>query len=1175
MILAAVLFTLLRAAVPYITDYGDAIEEQLSLYLAMPVEIGEVEADISWLVPRLRLIDVSFREKETNRLIVHFDEIDLSLDWIKTIEYMRPELGLISLVGPELWVEYNRDGNLVVQGYEVGVDRQSPTAIPIEVNQLLSSISIYIVNAKIHWQDLQHNGQKLNLTDVNIALINDSPGHTLSVKTALPMHYGKHLEIIVDIEGKLTEPLNWQGRTYFNIDDLQVKKWFDDYWKLLGYSGGGQMNASVWIEWDKQQVNEVNARFDGQQLSFSYKDKDVRSWFLDKFTGDYRWKKNPNGWQLDARNVDIERDQRPWPFPAAASVRMDREKNQLDVQANFARLEGLAYVAGFAASFFENTEFKWDETIEPFKPAGDLYDLNLVVPIDQPNNIKINTRFSDLSYTSPNYIPSVKGLAGRLSFDEKGTRLKLASQHVDLDFNGLFRDPMHLNVISGEMLIYREADSWHLDTEKITAITPHITTQTRLEVSIPDNAPAFINLISKYKQGNAAFTRSYLPTAIMGDDVVSWLDNSIVNGDITQGGYLLYGNLEDFPFNQHQGVMEALFNVENMRLKYQPDWPALEALSAEVCFYGKSMDIQDAEGKLYGGGFKNTRVQINDMSSPRLDLSGEVYAPLSDMLAYVGDSPLADKLGSYLLGFKTRGDADLLLEFKLPLSGDDEMKLNGTLGFKGNEVYLPEQDYRLKGLSGDLAFTESATTASDLKVSLDGFPLSIDVATKQMQQNFLTKVGVKGYAPASSVLAPVPKLRDYISGGANWDVDIQIRQGDDREADVDVLLNSDLKGVATEFPGPFKKEKEQELPLKLHVGLVGEDELNIDFVYGASTTFRGKRSNLKWDVELKADAISGKAHFAENFQQSDNVMLEVDYLDANAFIEKSDDAMDDIQLAPQDVPSLDIKVKTIDWKKLKLENLSLQTQRTRSGMTIEHFELHAPSAKIKTKGTWLTSWRYKNTTTLDIEFETEDLGQLLEQLEISKGIRKTDGRIHARWQWHAEPYNFNWQVLQGDADLALRNGQLRDFDPGAGRLLGILNFETLLSLDMGNQVSEGFAFDKMRGSFSFSQGNAYSDDFNIEGKVANIRMEGRIGLSDEDFDQTITVIPGVGSTLTVIGAVTGGPVTAAAVHLFQKIFGIDEIARYTYSVTGPWDNPEVKLLSVPASTEETNNEIDI
>ncbi|HEY9050955.1 MAG TPA: AsmA-like C-terminal region-containing protein, partial [Gammaproteobacteria bacterium] len=269
----------------------------------------------------------------------------------------------------------------------------------------------------------------------------------------------------------------------------------------------------------------------------------------------------------------------------------------------------------------------------------------------------------------------------------------------------------------------------------------------------------------------------------------------------------------------------------------------------------------------------------------------------------------------------------------------------------------------------------------------------------------------------------------------------------------------------------------------------------------------------------------------------------------------------------QQVPPLDINIHMLDWKAMQFRDISLQSRRDKKGMIIDHLEAQGPSISLVGKGDWLTGWRNPHTTTFDFILRSSDFGTALKQLEITEGVRNTEGEIVFKWQWNAEPHKFSWDLVNGEALIKVEDGSLSDIEPGAGRLLGLLNFETLLSLDFGSQVSKGFAFDTMNGKFRFNAGNSFTDDFMIKGKVADVSMQGRIGLTNEDYDQVITVIPGVGSTLTVIGAVAGGPVTAAVVHFVQKVFGINRMAAYKYSVKGPWSNPEVKLLVKPKDDE--------
>ena len=71
-ILFAVLFSVFRMLVPYITDYGDDIEAEISRQLKLPVEIVSVDADIVWLLPRLKLLDVNFYDPDNYKLFFTF-----------------------------------------------------------------------------------------------------------------------------------------------------------------------------------------------------------------------------------------------------------------------------------------------------------------------------------------------------------------------------------------------------------------------------------------------------------------------------------------------------------------------------------------------------------------------------------------------------------------------------------------------------------------------------------------------------------------------------------------------------------------------------------------------------------------------------------------------------------------------------------------------------------------------------------------------------------------------------------------------------------------------------------------------------------------------------------------------------------------------------------------------
>ena len=107
-----------------------------------------------------------------------------------------------------------------------------------------------------------------------------------------------------------------------------------------------------------------------------------------------------------------------------------------------------------------------------------------------------------------------------------------------------------------------------------------------------------------------------------------------------------------------------------------------------------------------------------------------------------------------------------------------------------------------------------------------------------------------------------------------------------------------------------------------------------------------------------------------------------------------------------------------------------------------------------------------------------------------------------------------------------RQGPIAEFKPGAGRVLGLASIAALprrLFGDFSDVTDKGLAFDTARGDFDFHGGNAYTDNVLIKGPAAEIGLIGRIGLKNNDYDQTAVVTGNMSNTLPIAGAWPAGP----------------------------------------------------
>jgi uncharacterized protein YhdP len=167
--------------------------------------------------------------------------------------------------------------------------------------------------------------------------------------------------------------------------------------------------------------------------------------------------------------------------------------------------------------------------------------------------------------------------------------------------------------------------------------------------------------------------------------------------------------------------------------------------------------------------------------------------------------------------------------------------------------------------------------------------------------------------------------------------------------------------------------------------------------------------------------------------------------------------------------------------------------------------------------------------------------------------------------WPGSPSALALANMRGTLKVNVSDGRIPEVPPGMGRLFGLVSMAELprrLTLDFGDVFGKGLAFDAITGDFALADGNATTDNLVIQGPAARISITGRTGLRSRDYDQQVTVVPHVGNSLPIVGAVVGGPIGAAAGIAMQGLLGkgLNRAAGARYHIGGSWDDPEMTLV---------------
>jgi uncharacterized protein (TIGR02099 family) len=264
-------------------------------------------------------------------------------------------------------------------------------------------------------------------------------------------------------------------------------------------------------------------------------------------------------------------------------------------------------------------------------------------------------------------------------------------------------------------------------------------------------------------------------------------------------------------------------------------------------------------------------------------------------------------------------------------------------------------------------------------------------------------------------------------------------------------------------------------------------------------------------------------------------------------------------VAPSSLPPLHLQVSDMRLGKARLGEARLETWPTDEGMHIDQLRAQSKNVQITASGDWNGDDK-RSRTHLTMDFASEDVARMFDALGFAGILQggRTSARLDATWP--GGPSALALANMDGTLKVDVANGRILEVQPGVGRLFGLISVTELprrLSLDFGDVLGKGFGFDSIKGDFRFADANATTNNLTIRAPAAEITITGRAGLKARDYDQEVLIVPHVGNSLPVVGALAGGPVGAAAGLAVQGILGrgLNQAARKRYHVTGSWDKP--------------------
>jgi uncharacterized protein (TIGR02099 family) len=269
---------------------------------------------------------------------------------------------------------------------------------------------------------------------------------------------------------------------------------------------------------------------------------------------------------------------------------------------------------------------------------------------------------------------------------------------------------------------------------------------------------------------------------------------------------------------------------------------------------------------------------------------------------------------------------------------------------------------------------------------------------------------------------------------------------------------------------------------------------------------------------------------------------------------------------PGDLPALHLYAQSLQYAGIEWGETRIEAYPIANGFHFEKIDTSSERLKVQASGDWLLDEQGPRSD-FDILFASESLGDFLQSLDFASPVQGGQTLVHFNAWWPGAPGAFALSRLNGELEFSVVGGNITGASAGSGRLLGLLSVQALpkrLALDFRDVFDSGFVFDEAAGTFRMENGLAVTDNVVLESSAATISVSGRTDLVAREYDQLLTIRPGVGNTLPIIGALAAGPGGAAAGLALQGLLQ-DQLAEATqvrYSITGTWEDPQFEPIEV-------------